>query len=192
MYKILPVVTFCALGVLFVVASYPANSVRRLAASELPVQEENFEIQLAKAHVALSKLDLERALAANSREAGVISGEEIDKLKLHVEFDEAYLNQLLEHKTLDTHQAGVSAVRGWVEASVKLAETDLKRVSGVNQLAPSPANALNVERAKLVLEIANLNRNYSKVLSAAEANYKVLQWQIDQLRHDVTELQRYH
>ena len=146
---------------------------------------ESVEIRFARAHVELAKLNLRRAVEANKRTPNVFSKEFMEKLHLHIAIDEAQLAQHLKGEDADAHQV---CIRG-AEASVKLAEADWKRKQDSHQQAPTAAGALVVERARLVAEIAKLNLERAKELNASESLLKHLQWQIEELRHQVLELQ---
>lgn len=152
------------------------------------MQDESVEVRLARAHVALAKLDLQRAMESNKRLPGVYPSEFIEKLKLHVVIDEANLEQCLKGKDADAHQVCIRNA----EASVKLAEADLKRATGIHRRRPTAGNVLNVKRAEVAAKIAKLNLESTQDLEASESVATHLQWQIDQLRHQVLELQMRH
>ncbi len=167
-----------------------ALSLQRSPLSEAPLdkqpatQEETVEIQLARAHVSLAKLNLRQAMNAN-KDMNVYSPVFIEKLKLHVMIDEAQLQQSLKGHQADAHQVCVQEAK----ASVQLAETDLKRWSGIRSRRPTATNSINVERAETVLRIAKLNLKKTQNLDGAAAITTHLQSQIDQLRHKILEME---
>ena len=146
---------------------------------------ESVQVRLARAHVALARLDLRRVLDANERGQGVYSTEYVDKLRLHVAIDEAELQQCLKGEDKDPHQV---CIRG-AEAAVRIAEADLNGARAVQQRMSSNSNALVAERAEIVERIASLNLERMKQLEDSESALAHLQAQIDQLRHQVLELQ---
>jgi hypothetical protein len=109
----------------------------------------------------------------------------VEKLHLHVAIDETELEQSLRGQDEDAHEV---CIRG-AEASVKIADADVKRARAARKLSPSSDAALDLQRAELVAEIATLNLERAKNLDDSEAALTHLQWQIDELRHQVLELQ---
>jgi hypothetical protein len=149
-----------------------------------PHDDESVQVRLARAHLKLAKLNLRSALEANKRIPHVYPTEYIEKLRLHVVIDEAELEQCLKREYKDPYQVSIRSA----EASVKIAEADLRAAREVHRRMPTTANAIAVERAAAVAEIATLNFARTKQLQNADSVMTHLQWQIDQLRHEVFEL----
>ena len=143
---------------------------------------------MARAHVELAKLNLRRALETNKRIPDVFPAEFIEKLRLHLVIDEAQLEQCIKGEDADSHEVCIRST----EASVKIAEANLKRTRAVHQRMPTPVNALKAKRAAVVARIATLNLEKVKHLENSESILTHLQWQIDELRHQVLELQMRH
>ncbi|MCY2985865.1 MAG: hypothetical protein NTY15_19740 [Planctomycetota bacterium] len=148
------------------------------------VQNESVDVRLARAHIELAKMDLRRAQEANER-IRIYSVEFIEKLQLHVAIDEAELEQCLKGEDYDSHKVCVRSA----EASLKVAEADLRGARAAYQPMPTADSALAAERAGMVVELAKLNLERAKGLSNSESVLTHLQWQIDELRHQVLELQ---
>jgi hypothetical protein len=146
---------------------------------------ESVKVRLARAHVELAKLDVRRVLEINQRVPNVFSAEFIEKLRLHVVIDEAHLEQCLKREDADLHEVCIRSA----EAAVKIAEADLKRKRATYQRMPTDASALHVERAAVVAKIAKLNLERTQHLEDSESVLTHLQWQIDELQHQVLELQ---
>lgn len=148
----------------------------------------DIDVRIAQAHVELAKLDLRRAQEANERIPHLFSEEYLEKLHLHVAIDEAKLAESLKADHHDSHNVCLRSA----EASVKLAEADYKAASAIYQDIPSEANSLKAERAEIVMNLARLNLEKMKQLGQTETYLAHLQFQIDQLQHQVLELQMKH
>ena len=155
------------------------------SAAATRVDDESVEVRLARAHLELAKLDLRSALEGNKRIPNLYPAEYVEKLQLHVVIDEAELEQSLKGVEKDSHEVCIRSA----EASVKIAEADLNGVRAYYQRIPTNANALAVERAEVVATISKLNLERTKHLEDSESVLIHLQWQIDQLRHQVLELE---
>ena len=146
---------------------------------------DSVEVRLARAYVELAKLDVQRALDANKQVPNVFSAEHIEKLRLHVVIDEEQLEQCLKGEDADPHQVCIRSA----EAAAKIAEADSKGLRAAHKRMPTATSALRVERATLVASIAKLNLERIKRQENSESVLTHLQWQIDELRHQVLELQ---
>lgn len=145
---------------------------------------ESVEIRLARAHLKLAKFDLRRIQEENKKIPNVFTAPFVDNLRLHVVIDEAELEQRLKGKDADAHQIWI---RG-AEAAVKFAEANLESMQAIHQRKPSSDSARRLERAEVVSEIARLNLERTKYLENSESVLTHLQWQIDELQHQVLEL----
>ncbi|MCF7962161.1 MAG: hypothetical protein K9M08_15600 [Pirellula sp.] len=155
------------------------------SAAANPVQNESVDVRLARAHVKLAKMDLRRAQEANERIQNLYSAEYLEMLKLHIAIDEAELEQCLKGEDDDLHKACVRSA----EASLTVAEANLRRTRAFYQLMPTTGSDLAAERAGLVAELAKLNLERANGLTNLESVLTHLHWQIDELRHQVLELQ---
>ena len=146
--------------------------------------EESIEIQLARAHVQLAELDLRRALEVNKRVPNTFPPEVVEVFRLHVTADRAHLEGCLSGKAADPHEALIRRA----ETALAFAEANLKRTQKINELMPSDANALNVERATVVARIAELHLEDTKQLDSPQSTIAHMQRQIDELRHQVLQI----
>ena len=187
MRKLSPILVAAVFGITLSISVWHAKADQ--SQPERTVSESNaidgVEVRLSRAHLELAKLDLQRALETNKRVPNVFSTEFIETLRLHVEIDEAQLEQCLKGEDADPHQVCIRSA----EAALKIAETDLKGIRATHQRMPSADSALQVERAAVVAKIAKLNIEKIKQLENSESVLTHLQWQIDDLRHQVLELQ---
>ena len=149
--------------------------------------DESLEVQLARAHVELAKLDLYRAVDVNKR-AKVFSSKYLDRLRLHVTIDEAELEEHLKGGYAAANEVCIRSA----EASVKIAEADLEAWRAAHQRKPMADIELDVKRAGIVAEIAKLNLKRAKQIESPDSVLIHLQGQIDELRHHVLELQTPH
>lgn len=147
--------------------------------------DESVDVRLARAHLELARLDLRSAREANERIADLFPAGHIDRLRLHVATDEAQLEQALTGEAADPHQICIRSA----EAAVEMAEADLQRLRAAHERMPTAVRESSVERAAVVAEIARLNLERARHLDADELLLTHLQWQIDDLRHQVLELQ---
>ena len=179
------VLTVLLTGIILAFGFQRARQAAAKPGAQPGIQEESLDVQLARAHVALARLNLRQAEEANQETGGVYTNEFIEKLRFHVEVDEANLQQCLQGEDADAHQVCVRQA----EASVKLAEAELKRQTFLNRLSNTDEAAISFERAKIMSEIAKLNLEKTKASEASESVLTHLQSQIDLLRHEVMELQ---
>lgn len=86
MKKLLIILPVISLGTLFCFFSYLGKSGELLASfsTNTQVEQESTNVRLARAHVKLAKLEVERALEVNKRNANTYSAEYIELLKLHI------------------------------------------------------------------------------------------------------------
>ncbi len=173
------------LGTALSIALWNASDDRSRPENARQDDRESVDVRFARTHLELARLNLRRAVEANKRTPNVFSKEFIERLHLHIDIDEAQLAQCLKGEDADAHQV---CIRG-AEASLKIAEADLERKRDSQQRIPTAAGALAVERARLVAEIAKLNLERAQDLAGADSFVKHLQWQIEELRHQVLELQ---
>ena len=146
---------------------------------------ESIDIRYARAHLELAKLDLRRALEWNKRVPHLFPAVTIEKLRRHVVIDEEQLKQCLMGQDSDLHEVCIRTA----EAAVEIAEADLKRKRGVHERMPTTFSALNVERSRAAAKVARLNLERTRAQETAESVVAHLQWQIDELRNQVLELQ---
>ena len=153
--------------------------------SSPPKDDESIEVRLARAHLQLAKLDLHRAMEANKQIPNVLPDTFIETLQLHVVIDEEQLRHCLNGEHHDSDQMCIRRA----EARVKIADADMKRTRAVHERMQSTTSKLDLERATAVANIARLNLERTREPEHSESIVTHLQWQIDDLRHQVLELQ---
>jgi hypothetical protein len=157
----------------------------KLVSSQQPEQE-SVGIRLARAHVKLSKLDVERALNANQRIANLYSSEFIKLLQLHVVIDEAELEQRLKQEEADEHKVYLKSA----ETELEIAKSILKAAQLLHDKDPSLDNEYFLESAIVNAEIAELELEQAKQVEGNDSRAILFhfQRQINQLRHQVLQL----
>jgi hypothetical protein len=147
--------------------------------------DENLEVRYARAHVKLAMLDLKRAEYWNKMIPNMISARTIDFLRKHVEIDLEQLRQSQQEDYADVHQI---YMRG-AKAAVDLAEADVARKQAASKAAGDAYNTLELDRALAVADVARLNLERTKSQDRSMQTISDLQWQLEELRNQVLELQ---
>jgi multidrug resistance efflux pump len=140
---------------------------------------ETLDVRLARAHLKLAELDLQRISEANKVVPNVFPGKMVETLQLHVAHDKARLEESLAGRDADPHQTYIRTA----EVAAKFAEAELNRIQKI-----SGVSDLEITRAKVAFEVAQLNLERTKQLSSPGSLLMHMQWQIDQLQHQVFEL----
>jgi hypothetical protein len=153
-------------------------------------EEEPLDVRLSRAHVKLAKLGVERAIEANRQTPNLYSSEFIELLQLHVEIDEAELEQDLKQEEGDPREIWIRNA----EASLKIANLNLKAAKSLFEKSPSINSKYDLEMAKVNLEIAEFELEQTKQvnINSTKAAFKNLQRQINQLQHQVLQLRMKH
>ena len=146
---------------------------------------ESIEVRLARAHLDLASLNLRRAVDVNKRIPNVVPAAFIENLRLHVVIDEEQLKHCLNGEHIDSHEMCVRRA----EAEVKIVEADVKRTSAIHRRMQTTTSKLDLERSTVMANIAKLNLERARDPEHSESTLTHLQWQIDELRHHVLELQ---
>lgn len=152
-----------------------------------PAPDENVDVKLARVHVQLAKLEVERALEANQRNANSYSAEHIELLRLHLLIDEAALEQSLRGEQADSHEVCIRNA----EASLKIAQSVFKSVQSVHERMPTFGMKFDVEEARLKVELAELELQQMRQLDSHDTRSVLLhlQRQVDRLKHQVLKIQ---
>jgi hypothetical protein len=187
-------VFFAALviGVTFAFSLWSAEPDEPKGGTASPQQSEleSNEVRLARAHVRLAKLDVERALEANRKTPNLYPPEFIELLKLHVEIDESDLERSLKHQDVDSRE---TLIRN-AEASLRIARMNVIASKAVFGRLPSVNSKYDVETAKVNLEIAELELEQAKRLQSSDPLEVIRQLhrQISQLRHQIMQMKMNH
>jgi hypothetical protein len=150
-----------------------------------PAAEESLDVRHARAHLELAKLDLRRAQEWNKRLPHLYSARTMDYLRKHVEIDREQLKQIVGRQYADVNEI---YVRG-AKAAVELADADVQRKQVMFKLAPDDYNALELDRAIAVAKVAKLNYERTAAQKNSIHTLSNLQWQIEELRNQLLELQ---
>lgn len=189
MRKLVIIFSVIGLGFLFCILSYSGKSGALWASfsANSHVEQESTDVRLARAHVKLAKLEVERALEANKRNANTYSAEYIELLKLHILIDEAELEQNLKGEDADAHEVCIKNA----EATLKIAQSMLTSFQDVHKRAPSSSTKFDLEQAAVNVEIAELELEQAKQLESHDTKAILLhlQRQVERLRHQVMKLQ---
>ena len=153
--------------------------------TERSSDSESIDVRYARAHLELAKLDLRRAQAIADEFPTVDFSRSLEGLKRHVDVDEEQLTQAKKFPDSDLHQIHIRSA----EVAVELAESDLQRKRKAHKILPTLWSAIDAERAAAVAEVAKLNLERTRAQEASLSSLRYLQWQIENLRNDLLELQ---
>jgi hypothetical protein len=153
----------------------------------LQPEQDSVDVRLARAHVKLAQLEVEKAVEANKRIANTYSIEYVELLKLHVLNDEAELEQSLSNEQMDAHEVCIK--NG--EATLRIAKSMLPAYQALYQKIPNSNTKFALDQALLRVEIAELELEQMKELQSHDMKSVLLhlQRQVDRLRDEVTKLQ---
>jgi hypothetical protein len=140
---------------------------------------ENLDVRLARAHLKLAELDLQRIVKANKVIPNVFPTKMVETLQLHVEHDKVRLAESLAGKDANPHQVFIRTA----EVAAKFAQAELERIQQI-----SGVSDLDVTRARVAAELAKLDLELTKQLDSPGALMMHMQFQIDHLQHQVFEL----
>lgn len=143
--------------------------------------KESSDVAYAKTFLALTQLDLQHAQDINKRVPGTYSNETLGTLRRTVASAQGWLDSRL---TQDGSAPAVNPIVAISEARAKMAQEDYQREQAFSNRAPSAANPVTLERARLYAELAKLRVERAKALDSKSPN-AILQWELDQLREDV-------
>ena len=189
MQKVLNLSFAIGLGLLFCIALLKGSSADLLENPIFALQPEqdSVDVRLARAHVKLAQLEVEKAVEANKRIANTYSIEYVELLKLHVLNDEAELEQSLSNEQMDAHEVCIK--NG--EATLRIAKSMLPAYQALYQKIPNSNTKFALDQALLRVEIAELELEQMKELQSHDMKSVLLhlQRQVDRLRDEVTKLQ---
>ena len=126
-------------------------------------QQESLDVQYARAHLRLDKIDLDRFMEEHRRGPDVLPKAAGEELRRHVAVDEEQLKQALKGPDGDLHQIYVRSAK----IALELAEADLKRKQKAHDQFPSRIQAMEVKRAEAVLDVIKL---HVKITNAKESS----------------------
>ncbi len=153
--------------------------------TERSSDSESIDVRYARAHLELAKLDLRRAHAIADEFPTVDFSRSLEELKRHVDVDEEQLTEAKKFPDGNPHQIHIRSA----EVAVELAESDLQRKRKAHEILPTLWSAIDAERAAAVAKVAKLNLERTRAQEASLSSLRYLQWQIENLRNDLLELQ---
>ncbi len=146
---------------------------------------ESLDVQYARAHFELAKLDLQRALDINRQSPRLLSERTIGNLRKQVEVDREKLTQVQQGADVNVHDVWVRAA----EVGLEIALEDLDRRRAVFDQSPDDQSRFDLDRARAVVRVAKINLQRMKVEPGSAHTLSYLQWQIEELRNQVLDLE---
>jgi hypothetical protein len=143
---------------------------------------ESLAVRTARAQLRLAELTMQKVQEMNRKVAGTLSASMTAQFVNDVEFAKAQLQ--------NAQQPGADPFQGWLrraELAVRSAEFRLKKVKEADRRVPGSYEALDIERLRLGVEIAQLRLERGKSLASAAPEAK-LQWQLEMLDDGVARL----
>jgi hypothetical protein len=144
---------------------------------------ESLAVRTARAQLRLAELTLQKVQEMNRKVAGTLSASMTAQFVDDAEFAKAQLQNALQ-------PSGADPFQGWVrraELAVRSAEFKLKKVKEADRRAPGSYEALDIERLRLGVEIAQLRLERGRSLANAPPEAK-LQWQLEIIDDGVARL----
>lgn len=187
--------TFMVLSTLIVVGGSWWNGARTVQEvtpskpdSNIASETEDIHVRYARAHLELAQFDLKRAGEYNSIIPNIVNSSEILRLKRHVEFDQVRLQQRLRGEEADVKEF----CRRAAETALEVARERVKYEKRMYDHSPSKMGELNVKRAELVATLAEMNLERTRQYDPGESVIHYLQWQLEDLRYQMSELHQLH
>ena len=149
---------------------------------------EDLNVRYARAHLELAKFDLERATQYNSIIPHLVGPDEIQRLKQHVEFDRVRLEQRLKGEKADVKEFCIRAA----ETALHVARERVNYEQHMSDHEPNKMGEFNVKRAQLVAKLAEINLERTRQYNPDESLLNYIQWQIEDLRYQMSELHQFH
>lgn len=146
---------------------------------------ESLDVQYARAHFELAKLDLQRALDINRQSPRLLSERTIGNLRKQVEVDREKLTQVRQGADVNVHEVWVRSA----EVGLEIALEDLDRKRAVFDESPDDQSRFELERAQAVVRVAKINLQRMKIEPGSAHTLSYLQWQIEELRNQVLDLE---
>jgi hypothetical protein len=156
--------------------------------SDVAAETEDIQVRYARAHLELAQFDLKRAGEYNSIIPNIVNPSEILRLKRHVEFDQTRLEQRLRGEEADVKEFCIRAA----ETALQVARERVVYEKRMYEHSPSKMGELNVKRAELVATLAGINLERTRQYDPEESVLNYLQWQIEDLRYQMSELHQLH
>lgn len=156
--------------------------------SVVAAETEDIHVRYARAHLELAQFDLKRAAEYNAIIPNIVGPGEVQRLERHVEFDRVRLEERLQGKDADVKEFCVRAA----ETALEVARDRVNYAARMQDHSPSKMGSLNVKRAELVATLAEINLERTQQYDPEESVLNYLQWQLEDLRYQMSELHQLH
>ena len=156
--------------------------------SLVAAETEDIHVRYARAHLELAQFDLKRAAEYNAIIPNIVGPGEVQRLERHVEFDRVRLEERLQGKDADVQEFCVRAA----ETALQVARDRVNYAARMQDHSPSKMGSLNVKRAELVATLAEINLERTQQYDPEESVLNYLQWQLEDLRYQMSELHQLH
>jgi hypothetical protein len=180
----LRMLAFMILGSL-TLASANADQPTAAKVGDRSQEQESLNVRYARAHLALANLDLRRAMDMDNQIPNFYTNSAMESLRRHVAIDQEQLKQAIQAPNGNFHDIFVRSA----EASLKMAKADLRRKQKAREKMPSDTSIYEEKRAEAIVEIAKLQLEITNDKESSQYSLMYLQWQIEELRNQVLELQ---
>jgi len=149
------------------------------------LSSESIRVRYARAYLKLANADLGIALDMNKRIGGTYPENTAQRLRNHVEMAKKKLQYELDGGKIKAHDIHL----GELEGARKLAVMNLAKAIAVNNRLAGTVSELEVQRLRLVAEVARLAIARGRDPAAVSSPFAHLQWQLDQMRSELMRLQ---
>ncbi len=147
-------------------------------------KDEPLDVRYAQLFLRQSQLDLERALETNRRMPGSFQSTVIDALRRTVAVAQNWVEESNARNKSDDFNPVLLAA----ESQAKHVRDEYAKIQEIERLAPKSVNPIDMERAKVATELAELRIERAKALDPKALN-SVMQMQIETLREHIVDLE---
>ena len=148
-----------------------------------PSEDHALELKYAEVYLKLARLDLQKQSDLQSRVQGSISLTQMERVRGLLRVAEENHRLVREGKA---SRAALNLARA--REAVHMAEELYKVAQQVNGAAPTTISAIDVERARLTIDLERASLAKAEAASRTESSLDDLAWEIDQNRDDLQRL----
>lgn len=146
--------------------------------------EENIEVQLAKARLALAKVELDRVLKANERIGTAYTDSTVALLRSNLDMAAARLKALSGGNAADVRAAHLREL----ESDLAIAELRWKTAVQLHKSVPTSIDAEQVEARRLRVEVARLALARARQPAHETTPLELMQWQLNRLQQQLLDV----
>ena len=175
--------TTAVIALVFLITSthHQTTTEQTSEAESVAIAVQDLELEFAQTHLALAEHDANRARRLNELFPEMFPSYELDLLDRHV---------LLDRERVRQAQAGIELSQKefcllMAKNSATIAKLEVERLEQLQQRQPTPTVNDRLERAKLVSRLTDLNVKRTQTLDAEVSTLIYLQWQLEELQHQV-------